>query len=316
MRIGIYGYGGVGAALCGALRDYPDISAVGVFTERKNQVVDGGCPLPVYEKARLFDFSDQVDLVVNCGSSHGDLRSSTPEIAARFNVVDSFDIHQSVGAHYARCNSVAKAAGRVAVIGAGWDPGLFSVARCLFDSVAPGGGDYTFWGRGVSRGHSSAVRSIKGVTDAIQYTIPISSVLASARSGMSKALAPHEMHQRLVFVSCADGADREVIEREIRNMPGYFLGYETKVVFLPESEIEKMHSDAAHRGEVIKNTDGAKLSLRLALSSNPAFTAAMLLASARGAMELFKRELFGCFTLPEIPPAYLLPNGVSVFSYF
>ena len=247
MKIGIYGYGNLGRGVEAALRQNPDMEIVGVFTRRDPASVKTVTGIPVYSANLAEDFSTEIDVMIICGGSATDLPEMTPMLAKHFNVVDSFDTHARVPEHFAKVDEAAGISGHTALISAGWDPGLFSLARLYMNTVLPEGKDYTFWGRGVSQGHSDAIRRISGVKDARQYTVPIPSALASARSGENPDLSTRQKHTRECYVVAEEGADLERIEKEIKEMPNYFADYDTTVTFISEEELKKKPRGASAR---------------------------------------------------------------------
>ncbi len=314
MKIGIYGYGNLGRGVEAALRQNPDMEIVGVFTRRDPASVKTVTGIPVYSANLAEDFSTEIDVMIICGGSATDLPEMTPMLAKHFNVVDSFDTHARVPEHFAKVDEAAGASEHTALISAGWDPGLFSLARLYMNTVLPEGKDYTFWGRGVSQGHSDAIRRISGVKDARQYTVPIPSALASARSGENPDLSTRQKHTRECYVVAEEGADLERIEKEIKEMPNYFADYDTTVTFISEEELKKNHAELPHGGQVIRSGstgEGGKhrhvMEFSLKLDSNPEFTASVLVACARAVGRMNSRGAFGCKTLFDVAPADLSP---------
>lgn len=312
IRIGIYGYGNLGKGVELAIAQNPDTIAVGVFTRRSPDSIKTLTGIPVYASNDVLAWKDKIDVMILCGGSATDLPTQTPFLAEHFNVVDSFDTHAKIPQHAAAVDAVAKAAKNTALISGGWDPGMFSLARLYASAVLSEGRDYTFWGKGVSQGHSDAVRRIEGVVDARQYTIPIDGALASVRKGETPALTTAEKHEREVFVVAADGADKGRIEREIKTMPHYFDEYNTTVHFISAEEMQANHSGLPHGGCVIRSgkTGKAKehthvIEYSLKLGSNPEFTASVLVACARAVYRLHEEKQYGCKTLFDVPPVYL-----------
>ena len=312
IRIGIYGYGNLGKGVELAIAQNPDTIAVGVFTRRSPDSVKTLTGIPVYASSDVLAWKDKIDVMILCGGSATDLPTQTPFLAEHFNVVDSFDTHAKIPQHAAAVDAVAKAAKNTALISGGWDPGMFSLARLYASVVLPEGQDYTFWGKGVSQGHSDAVRRIEGVVDARQYTIPIDGALASVRKGETPSLTTSEKHEREVFVVAADGADKNRIEWEIKTMPHYFDEYNTTVHFISAEEMQANHSGLPHGGCVIRSgkTGKAKehthvIEYSLKLDSNPEFTASVLVACARAVYRLHEEKQYGCKTLFDVPPVYL-----------
>jgi len=318
MRIAIYGYGNLGKGVECAVHNAPDAELVGVFTRRDPQSVKALTGAPVYKADELPKFKDQIDVVIICGGSATDLPKMTPTLAKDFCVVDSFDTHAKIPEHFENVDKAAKAGGTVAVISAGWDPGMFSVNRLYASAILPDGSDYTFWGRGVSQGHSDAIRRIEGVVDARQYTVPVEEALQQVRSGANPVLTTRQKHTRECFVVAEDGADLERIRAEIVNMPNYFADYDTTVTFVTLEELRRDHSALPHGGRVIRtgrtglnkeNTHCIEYSLQL--DSNPEFTASVLLACARAANKLHTRGDRGAKTMFDIAPADLSPLSLA-----
>lgn len=313
IRIGILGYGNLGRGVECALQKSSDMNLVAVFTRRDPaslKLLTAG--VLVVGIQNVLDWKDKIDVMILCGGSATDLPMQTPEFAKHFNVIDSFDTHAKIPSHFAAVDSAAKAGNKVAIISVGWDPGLFSLSRVYADSILPNGETYTFWGKGVSQGHSDAVRRIRGVKNAKQYTIPIESALEAVRSGKAPKLSTREKHLREVFVVLKAGANAAEVEREIKTMPNYFADYDTVVHFIDEDEFVKNHSGMAHGGFVIRSgKTGLQdefsnvIEYSLKLDSNPAFTASVLVAYARAAVKFEQASSFGCKTVLDVPPAYL-----------
>jgi len=313
IRIGIYGYGNLGRGVECAIRQNPDMELVAVFTRRNPDgvklVFDG---TPVVAADRVTEYADKIDVMILCGGSATDLPAQTPALAKDFHVVDSFDTHAKIPVHFAAVNEVAAATGHTALISVGWDPGMFSLNRAYAGAVLPQGSDYTFWGRGVSQGHSDAIRRIDGVVDARQYTVPVEAAVAAVRRGEEPALTTRQKHTRECYVVAADGADTARIEREIKEMPNYFADYDTTVTFITMEEMKRDHSGIPHGGCVIRSGRTGKegehshvIEYKLTLDSNPEFTASVLVAYARATYRLAAEERHGCFTVLDVPPAYL-----------
>ena len=314
MKIAIYGYGNLGRGVECAVQQNPDMQLTGVFTRRDPATVNTVLGTPVYHTSDLEAHKEEIDVLIICGGSATDLPEMTPALAAQFNVVDSFDTHAAIPAHFARVDAAAKAGGTVALISAGWDPGMFSVNRLYASAILPQGQDYTFWGRGVSQGHSDAIRRIDGVVDARQYTVPVDEALQAVRSGANPTLTTRQKHRRECYVVAAEGADTARIEREIVTMPNYFADYDTTVTFITTEEMARDHSGIPHGGCVIRtgttgkageNTHTIEYSLKL--DSNPEFTASVLVAYARAVYKAAARGDSGCKTVFDIPPADLSP---------
>ena len=312
-RIGILGYGNLGKGVELAVAAAPDMELVAVFTRRDPsslQIKTAG--VPVVSVSEVSDWKDKIDVMILCGGSATDLPVQTPEYAKLFNVVDSFDTHARIPEHFANVDAAAKASGKVAVISCGWDPGMFSLARVYSNAILPDGNDYTFWGKGVSQGHSDAIRRVKGVKNAKQYTIPVESALEAVRSGKNPELTTRDKHTRECFVVLEEGADAAVVEKEIKEMPNYFADYDTTVHFISEEELLRDHSGMAHGGFVFRSgkTGADKehnhiIEYSLKLDSNPEFTTSVLVAVARAAQRMHTEGAKGCKTMLDIPPAYL-----------
>ncbi len=314
MRLAIYGYGNLGRGVELAARQNRDMELVGVFSRRDPATVKTLTGVPVYHTASLSDFKDKIDVLVICGGSATDLPEMTPALARDFHVIDSFDTHAKIPAHFDAVDAAARESGHVALISGGWDPGLFSVARVYAASVLPDGGDYTFWGRGISQGHSDAIRRIAGVVDARQYTVPVDEALTAVRRGETPTLTTREKHRRECYVVAEEGADLARIEREIKTMPNYFADYDTTVTFITKEELVREHGGMPHGGSVIRNgktgMDGEHthtVEFRLALDSNPEFTGSVLVALARAIHRMYLRGAQGCKTIFDIAPADLSP---------
>lgn len=314
IRIGILGYGNLGRGVELAAAKNADIELVGLFTRRDPASITPATEgLPVFSAQDLPERTDDIDVLVICGGSATDLPAMTPEYAKLFNVVDSFDTHARIPEHFANVDAAAKAADHVGIISTGWDPGLFSLARLYANCVLPDGNDYTFWGRGVSQGHSDAIRRIEGVADARQYTVPVQDALDAVRAGENPELTTREKHTRECFVVAKEGADLAAIEEQIVTMPNYFADYDTTVTFISQEELDRDHAGIPHGGSVIRTGitgDGANkhvIEFSLKLDSNPEFTGSVLVACARAAARLQKGGQYGCKTLFDIPPAMLSP---------
>ncbi len=313
IRLGIIGYGNLGRGVEMNAAKASDMELVAVFTRRDPATVKlHDASIPVVSVKEVYDWTDKIDVMILCGGSATDLPKQTPEYAKLFNVVDSFDTHARIPEHFANVDASASAAGKVAVISCGWDPGMFSLARVYGNAVLPNGNDYTFWGKGVSQGHSDAVRRIAGVKDARQYTIPVEAALEAVRSGKNPELTTRDKHTREVFVVAEEGADKAAIENEIKTMPNYFDEYNTTVHFISEDEMKANHSGLAHGGFVFRtgstgweNENQHVIEYRLKLDSNPEFTTSVLLAVARAAYKMNQRGEKGCRTILDIAPADL-----------
>ena len=314
MNIAIYGYGNLGRGVECAVQQNPDMTLFGVFTRRNPATVTTLFDTPVYAADDILQYENQIDVLIICGGSATDLPKMTPALAEHFNVIDSYDTHATIPAHFANTDKAATAGGHVALISCGWDPGLFSLNRVYASAVLPNGKDYTFWGRGVSQGHSDAIRRISGVADARQYTVPIEESLEAVRSGSMPTLTTRQKHLRECYVVAKDGADKAAIEHEIKTMPNYFADYDTTVTFITQEELDRDHSGIPHGGFVIRtgttginNAHTHAIEYSLKLDSNPEFTASVLVAYARAVCRLAKRGTLGCKTVFDIAPADLSP---------
>lgn len=308
IRIGILGYGNLGRGVALAIDRNPDMEAVGVFTRRNPK--DISCALPIYSADTLLEKKDSIDVLILCGGSATDLPAQSPELAKHFHIVDSFDNHSRIAAHFDNCDQSARESNHVALISTGWDPGMFSLQRLLAEAILPQGKSYTFWGKGVSQGHSDAIRRLSGVLDARQYTIPVEHALQQVRTGENPELTPREKHVRECFVVAEDGADKARIEQEIKTMPAYFADYDTTVHFITREELERDHSGIPHGGYVIHTgvtgeTNRQRIEYALQLDSNPEFTASVLVAYARAVWHLADKAQWGAKTVLDIPLAYL-----------
>lgn len=314
IRIGIAGYGNLGKGVEAAVKNAADMELVAVFTRRDPESVkiktEG---VKAYSFDSIEDFKDKIDVIVNCGGSATDLPVTTPAIAENFSVIDSFDTHARIPEHFANVDAKAKEGGNIAVISVGWDPGMFSLNRLYMNAILPNGKDYTFWGRGVSQGHSDAIRRIDGVVDARQYTVPVESAVESVRNGENPELTTRQKHTRECYVVAEEGADKARIENEIKTMPNYFADYDTTVNFISLDELKKNHSGIPHGGSVIRSGfTGFDLDTKhtieysLKLESNPEFTGSVLTAYARAAYKLRESGETGCKTVFDIAPALLV----------
>ncbi len=317
IRIGILGYGNLGRGIECAVRQNSDMQLAAVFTRRAPETVkiltEG---VPVYPAAEAAAHAGEVDVLVLCGGSATDLPTQTPEFAQWFHVVDSFDTHAKIPEHFDEVDAAAKASGKLALISAGWDPGMFSLNRLYASAVLPCGADYTFWGKGVSQGHSDAIRRIEGVKDARQYTIPVPAALDAVRSGSQPQLTTRQKHTRECFVVAEEGADLARIENEIKTMPNYFADYDTTVHFISEEELRRDHSGIPHGGFVIRTgktgwdlEHNHVIEYSLKLDSNPEFTSSVILAYARAIYRLAQKGEAGCRTVFDIAPGLLSPES-------
>ena len=313
MNIAILGYGNLGRGVECAVKANDDAKLVGVYTRRDPKTVSIlTAGVPVRSVDELIAHKDEIDVLIICGGSATDLPKMTPEYAKYFNVIDSFDTHARIPEHFANVDKAAKESGHTALISAGWDPGMFSLNRLYANCVLPNGSDYTFWGKGVSQGHSDAIRRIEGVKDGKQYTIPVKEALEKVRSGENPTLTTREKHTRECFVVAEEGADLKKIEEEIKTMPNYFADYDTTVHFISEEELKRDHAGIPHGGFVFRcgnigweNENKAIIEYSLKLDSNPEFTASVIVAYARAVARLNKEGSLGCKTVFDIAPAYL-----------
>ncbi len=313
IRIGILGYGNLGRGVECAIRQNPDMELAAVFTRRDPKSVEILTPgVPVCPISQVEEWKDKIDVMILCGGSATDLPKQTPMYAKLFNVVDSFDTHARIPEHFSNVDASAKEGGKLGIISVGWDPGMFSLNRMYANAILPDGNDYTFWGKGVSQGHSDAVRRIEGVKDARQYTIPIESALEAVRNGENPELTTREKHLRECFVVLEDGADAAKVEETIKTMPNYFADYDTTVHFISEEEMKANHSGIPHGGFVLRSgktgwngETNHLIEYSLKLESNPEFTASVIVAYARAAYRLSQEGQTGCRTVFDIAPAYL-----------
>lgn len=314
IRIGIAGYGNLGKGVEAAVQNSPDMELAVIFTRRDPASIS---PRTAGVTVASFDdiaaYADSVDVVVNCGGSATDLPVTTPKLASLFNVVDSFDTHAKIPEHFANVDAAAKNGGHIAVISVGWDPGMFSLNRMYMNAILPNGNDYTFWGRGVSQGHSDAIRRIEGVLDARQYTVPVEDAVARVRAGENPTLTTREKHTRECYVVAEDGADKARIENEIKTMPNYFADYDTTVYFISMDELREKHMGIPHGGSVIRSgctgwdlTTKHTIEYSLKLESNPEFTGSVLAAYARAAYKMKHNGESGCKTVFDVAPAMLM----------
>lgn len=315
IKIAIAGYGNLGRGVECAVAQNSDTELYGVFTRRDPKDVK-----TLKESTKVFSLDDiekhkdNIDVVILCGGSATDLPVQTPQLAKSFNVIDSFDTHANIPQHFEKVDAVAKESGKVAMISVGWDPGMFSLNRLYAEAVLPDGKDYTFWGKGVSQGHSDAIRRIEGVLDARQYTVPVEAALEAVRNGENPELSTREKHTRECFVVAEEGADKTRIENEIKTMPNYFADYDTTVHFISAEEMKRDHSGIPHGGFVIRcgstglnNENKHIIEYSLKLDSNPEFTSSVLVAYARAAYRMNSEGISGCKTVFDVAPAYMSP---------
>lgn len=312
IRIGIVGYGNLGKGVELSLKQNPDFELEAIFTRRNPDKLQSNSKM--VHISEMENYKDKIDVMILCGGSATDLPEQAPEIAATFNTVDSFDTHARIPEYFNRLDEVTKRAATIGLISVGWDPGVFSLSRLLGQSILPVGKDYTFWGKGVSQGHSDAIRRVAGVKDGIQYTIPVESAIERVRTGENPEFSTREKHERVCYVVPEEGADLEQIKNEIKNMPNYFSDYNTTVNFITEEDLKKNHSGIPHGGFVIRtgvtgeNTK-QRMELSLELGSNPEFTSSVLVAYARAVYRMSKEGQTGARTVLDIPFSYLSPKS-------
>lgn len=316
MRLAILGYGNLGRGVENAVKQNPDMELVAIFTRRNPSDLKVNSDAKVVNVSEIESWKDKIDVLILCGGSATDLPVQTPKYAKMFNVIDSFDTHAKIPEHFANVDNSSKEGGKISIISVGWDPGLFSLNRMYANAILPEGHDYTFWGRGVSQGHSDAIRRIDGVLDAKQYTIPVEKALNAVKNCENPNLTTREKHTRECFVVAEEGADKARIEREIKEMPNYFSDYDTTVHFISMEELKANHSGIPHGGCVIRTgvtgtnkENNHVIEYNLKLDSNPEFTSSVLIAYARAAFRLNKEGLSGAKTVFDIPPVYLSPKS-------
>ncbi|SEK38576.1 diaminopimelate dehydrogenase [Carnobacterium iners] len=308
IRIGLVGYGNIGKGVELALDKFPDMEGIAVFTRRNPEELDS--KFKAVSLDHILDYKDQIDVLILCGGSATDLPEQGPALAKHFSTVDSYDNHNNIPHYFKEMNTSAKIANQVSIISVGWDPGLFSINRAILESVLPGGETYTFWGKGLSQGHSDAIRRIDGVKAGVQYTIPIEKSLEQVRSGENPELSTREKHERVCYVVTEEQADKKLIEKTIKTMPDYFEPYETTVHFINEETFKKDHKKMPHGGFVIRtatsgNENKQKAEFQLELESNAEFTSSILVAYARAAVKFKQDGKAGAFSVLDVPPAYL-----------
>lgn len=314
IKIGIVGYGNLGRGVESAISHSQDMEVVGVFTRRAPETVKVHTNVPVFQMDKLKEMKGKIDVLILCGGSANDLPTQTVALARDFNVIDSFDTHANIPEHFAKVDEASVAGKNISIISVGWDPGLFSLNRLYGQAILPQGHDYTFWGKGVSQGHSDAIRRIDGVKDARQYTIPVEEAMQKVRNGENPELSTRQKHIRECFVVAEEGADLKAIEKAIVTMPNYFADYDTTVHFISEEELMRDHKGIPHGGVVLRsgvtgfdNENKHVIEYKLTLDSNPEFTSSVLVAYARAAYRLSKEGHYGCKTVFDIAPAYLHP---------
>ena len=312
IKVGLYGYGNIAKGVECAVKQNKDMEVTCVFTRRNPETVETISGAKVYRTDDILNHKDDIDVLVMCGGSATDLPEQTPAMAEHFNVVDSFDTHKRIPEHFANVDAAAKNGGKIGIISVGWDPGMFSLNRLYGSCILPDGADYTFWGKGVSQGHSDAIRRVEGVIDARQYTIPVEDALEAVRSGSEPQLTTRQKHTRECFVVAEEGADLERIKNEIVTMKNYFDEYDTTVNFISQEELDRDHKGIPHGGFVIRTGKTGKnlehnhvIEYSLKLDSNPEFTSSVIVAFIRAAYRLNNEGQSGCKTVFDIPPAYL-----------
>lgn len=319
IKVGIYGYGNLGKGVECAIKQNKDMELVAVFTRRNPKDVSILTSTAKVENVNdVLKYKGIIDVMVLCGGSATDLPVQTPELAKHFNIIDSFDNHSKINEHFKNVDAACKNANTVGIISVGWDPGMFSLNRLYANAILKDGKDYTFWGRGVSQGHSDAIRRINGVLDARQYTVPVEEAVKAVREGLNPELTTRQKHTRECYVVASEGADKSLIEKQIKEMPGYFADYDTTVNFISLDELKKNHQGLPHGGVVIRsgntgwnNEYNNTIEYKLSLDSNPAFTACVLIAYARAAYKLSKEGKSGCNTVFDIAPKYLFEEDIE-----
>ncbi len=315
IRVAIAGYGNLGKGTELAISQSKDMELVGVFTRRAPDTLKTITGVPVYSMQDAISMQDKIDVIILCGGSAKDLPQQTPELARYFNVVDSFDTHAKIPEHFENVDKASKEGRKVSIISIGWDPGLFSLNRLMGEAILPNGRAYTFWGKGVSQGHSDAIRRIDGVKDARQYTIPVEASLNSVRNGENPELSTRQKHTRECFVVAYDNADKALIEKTIKEMPNYFADYDTTVHFISEEELVREHAGIPHGGSVMRSGKTGEnkhlIEFNLTLDSNPEFTSSVLVAYARAAYRLYLDKSYGAKTIFDIAPAYMHPDDAD-----
>lgn len=315
IKIGILGYGNLGKGIESAIKQNKDMELVAVFTRRDPKTVTIlSKDVPICSMGQIMDYKNKIDVLILCGGSATDLPQQTPEFAEHFHVVDSFDTHANIPAHFEAVDQASKKGKKISIISVGWDPGMFSLNRLYANAILPDGNDYTFWGKGVSQGHSDAIRRVNGVIDGKQYTIPVQESLDAVRSGANPNLSTRQKHIRECYVVAEEHANLNEIENEIKNMPNYFADYDTIVHFISQEELDLHHNGIPHGGFVIRsgktgweNENTHIIEYSLKLDSNPEFTASVIIAYARAAYKLSMEGNIGCKTVFDIAPSYLSP---------
>ncbi|QKY68275.1 diaminopimelate dehydrogenase [Lentibacillus sp. CBA3610] len=317
IKLGIVGYGNLGKGAAKAIKETADLELVAVFTRRDPQTLDlDDSSVKAVHIDKASDYQNDIDVMLLCGGSATDLPEQTPHFASMFNTVDSYDTHAKIPEFYQSVNEAATKHNTTAVISVGWDPGLFSINRVMGEAILPNGGNYSFWGKGLSQGHSDAVRRVEGVKSGVQYTIPSEEAIEKVRNGLNPELTKADKHRRVCYIVAEEGADKAAIENEIKTMPNYFADYDTEVNFISEEDLERDHSKAPHGGFVIQsgNTghDNKQIyEFSLTLDSNPEFTASVLVAYARAAYRLSQEKQYGAKTVYDIAPGYISPKSAE-----
>jgi len=317
IKVGIVGFGNLGKGVLEAMKQSSDMELVGIFTRRSPESINvGDSNVNVLQISEVENYQDKIDVMILCGGSATDLPEQGPQFAKLFNTVDSFDTHAKIPEYFTAVDKEAKEGGKTSVISVGWDPGLFSINRLMAEAILPTGENYTFWGKGVSQGHSDAIRRVEGVKAGVQYTVPIEAAVEKVRSGLNPELSTAEKHLRVCYVVAEEGYDQGKIAETIKTMPNYFADYETEVNFITEEELQANHAKLPHGGFVIRGGKTGSdhkqiIEFSLKLDSNPEFTSSVLVAYARAACRLNKEGVIGAKTVFEVPPVYLSPKSAE-----
>ncbi len=318
IKVAIAGYGNLGRGVESAVTAADDMELVALFTRRAPEDIKTHTEIPVYHINKAIELKDKIDVLILCGGSANDLPKQTPELAEHFNVIDSFDTHAKIPEHFANVDIASRKGDKISLISAGWDPGMFSINRVIAQAILPNGKDYTFWGRGVSQGHSDAIRRISGVKDARQYTVPVESAINSVRNGENPELTTRQKHTRECYVVAKEGADLKAIEDAIVTMPNYFADYDTSVTFISQEELDKNHKGIPHGGMVLRsgttgfnNENKHIIEYNITLDSNPEFTSSVLVAYARAIHRMYNEGLRGCKTVFDVAPSYMHPASAE-----
>lgn len=318
IKVAIAGYGNLGRGVESAVTTAKDMELVALFTRRTPESITTKTNIPVYHISKAIEMKDDIDVLIICGGSANDLPEQTPELAKYFNVIDSFDTHAKIPEHFTNVNDASLAGDKISLISAGWDPGMFSLNRVIAQAILPNGSDYTFWGRGVSQGHSDAIRRIPGVKDARQYTVPVEEAINAVRNGENPKLSTRDKHTRECYVVAEDGADLKAIEQAIVTMPNYFADYNTTVNFISQEELDREHKGIPHGGMVFRcgttglnNENKHIIEYKLTLESNPEFTSSVLVAYARAIHRMYNEGMRGCKTVFDVAPSYLHPSSAE-----